>query len=87
MAHLACRCSIEQSRWIATIADGRSNLADKMERGVATQIDPCAVESLEDFFAVAGTTFFSERSLLHDDLPRVADMLERFRGAGRADGH
>ncbi|WP_111267938.1 M90 family metallopeptidase [Marilutibacter maris] len=70
-----------QREWARDFQSAYDAFADAVDAGRRTAIDPYAVESPEEFFAVATEYHFSDPQLLRSQMPAVADHLRRLYGA------
>jgi Mlc titration factor MtfA (ptsG expression regulator) len=69
---------LPRAEWISTMQAAYDAFVALIDRGADTAIDPYAAESAEEFFAVVSEAHFSSPACLHDELPAVADLLQRF---------
>ncbi len=67
--------------WLAAMQPAFDALADQVERGRHTLIDPYAASSVEEFFAVTSELHFSAPASLQRAAPAVAAVLARYYGA------
>ena len=73
---LASRAARE--RWLAVLEAHHAALCDEVDRGDEPLLDPYAVESLEEYFAVASETFFAAPLELRSGLPDLYALLAGF---------
>ena len=70
-----------QREWARDFQLAFDALAEEIDSGRETSIDPYAAEAPEEFFAVCSEYHFSNPRLLRASMPAVAHHLERFYGA------
>jgi Mlc titration factor MtfA (ptsG expression regulator) len=70
--------------WIAAMQPAYDALAQAVERGRDTLIDPYAAESVEEYFAVVSELHFSDPATLRRAAPAVGALLQRYYGAAMA---
>lgn len=75
--------SIARDDWIATMQAEYDAFVARVDDGVDSRIDAYAAESPEEFFAVLSELHFSCPTLLRDEMPALARLLQRFH-AGEA---
>ncbi len=64
--------------WSATFSAAWDRLREERSQGLAPPLDPYALESPAEFFAVASEQFFETPAALQQHLPEVYRQLERF---------
>ena len=69
-----------QREWARDFQQAYDAFVDRVDRGLATRIDPYAAEAPEEFFAVCSEYHFSDPALLERELPAVAVHLQRLYG-------
>ncbi|WP_426663538.1 zinc-dependent peptidase [Rhodanobacter aciditrophus] len=69
---------MDRRAWSAAFSGAWDRLRDERSKGLALPIDPYALESPAEFFAVASEQFFETPAALQQHLPEVYRQLERF---------
>ena len=69
-----------QRAWARDFQAAYERLARAVDAGRDTAIDGYAAEAPEEFFAVCSEYHFSAPKLLHEEMPQVAEHLQRFYG-------
>ncbi|HKR75614.1 MAG TPA: M90 family metallopeptidase [Rhodanobacter sp.] len=64
--------------WTQVFSSAWDRLHDDQGKGVPLPIDPYALETPAEFFAVASEQFFEDPAALHAHLPEVYRQLEQF---------
>jgi MtfA peptidase len=64
--------------WTEALSSAYANLYQKLQRHHQTAIDPYAVETPAEFFAVLTETFFEQPQYLYQEYPKVYEMFKRF---------
>ncbi|MBN8481926.1 MAG: zinc-dependent peptidase [Xanthomonadales bacterium] len=77
---------IARSEWIATMQAAYDELVRRVDAGEETAIDPYAAEAPDEFFAVISETWFSYATIVHDEMPAVAKLLQRFYAGSALEG-
>ncbi len=67
-----------RSRWVDAMFGGFERLADALERGEETLLDPYGAEDPAEFFAVATEAFFLVPSELEDQEPEIYRVLRDY---------
>lgn len=69
---------MDRRAWSAAFSDAWDRLRDDRNNGLALPIDPYALESPAEFFAVASEQFFETPAVLQQHLPEIYRQLELF---------
>lgn len=69
---------MDRRAWSATFSAAWDRLREERSHGLALPLDPYALESPAEFFAVASEQFFETPAALQQHLPEVYRQLERF---------
>jgi Mlc titration factor MtfA (ptsG expression regulator) len=69
---------MDRRAWSAAFSDAWDRLRDDRSNGLALPIDPYALESPAEFFAVASEQFFETPAALQQHLPEIYRQLELF---------
>ena len=69
-----------QRQWAADFQRAYDVFCEAVDSGQDTAIDPYASESPEEFFAVCSEYHFSDAACLQQEMPAVAQHLQRFYG-------
>lgn len=69
-----------QQAWARDFQAAYDQLAHALDAGHTTAIDGYAAEAPEEFFAVCSEYHFSAPALLRQEMPRIAEHLQRFYG-------
>ncbi|MDE2308246.1 MAG: zinc-dependent peptidase [Xanthomonadaceae bacterium] len=69
---------MDRRRWSRVLAGSWDRLKDEQRDGTTLPIDPYALESPAEFFAVASEQFFETPAALRQHLPDVYRQLEQF---------
>ncbi len=69
---------MDRHQWWQVFSSAWDRLQDEKRAGAELPIDPYALESPAEFFAVASEQFFEEPATLRQHLPDVYRQLEQF---------
>ena len=64
--------------WTEALSSAYANLYHKLQRHHKTAIDPYAIETPAEFFAVLTETFFEQPQYLFQEYPKVYEMFTQF---------
>lgn len=71
---------LPRAEWLRTLQAEYSRLAERVEAGEDTALDPYAAHSTDEFFAVASESFFVDPDGLLAEHPAFYELLSRFYG-------
>lgn len=69
-----------QREWARDFQRAYDDFATAVDAGRETAVDPYAAEAPEEFFAVCSEYHFSDPAVLREEMPTVAEHLERLYG-------
>lgn len=69
---------MDRGAWSRIFSNAWNRLKDEQAKGGALPLDPYALESPAEFFAVASERFFETPAILQEHLPDVYRQLEQF---------
>lgn len=70
--------SMRPDQWSEDFSSAYQHMLDRLEHGHRSHIDPYAVQSPGEFFAVVSEVFFEAPWLLREELPSVYQRLSEF---------